>query len=422
MRIVPLLSTRRDGMTSSKVDNALSPDSLLGAPALERRLRALFDRVAPFTVGAEEELLLVDPESFQPLPAAEYALAVAGGDRRLTGELRRSQIEARSPVCVSVADVARELASVRRLVSEGLEGVARILGAGTHPLALDPGPVSAGKRYRRLAAEHPWAARHVLTCGLHVHVAVSGAERALAVHNALRSYLPELLALSANAPFHRGEDSGVATVRPKLNQAWPRAGVPPAFGSWRQLAEFLVWARDGGAFPDASHQWWDLRLSATQGTIEVRVADTQTRAADAATVIAFVQSLVCDLAARYDAGERLPVHRDERIVENAWLAAKKGLGGHLVDLDRGARVWTADRIHELAERLLPTATSLGCDRELLGVGRLVLDGGGAGRQRRTVRERGLDALVAELADETAGPDSADDAEAGPPLARLLPST
>ena len=344
---------------------ASSQDSLLGAQALEQRLRSLFDRVAPFTVGAEEELLLIDAETLMPAPAAEFALALGAGDRRLAGELRSAQVEAMTPVCVSVADVARELASIRRLVARGLGREVLVVGTGAHALTGDPGPVSSAQRYRRLAAEQPWAARNAITCGLHVHVAVSGADRALAVYNALRSYLPELLALGANAPYYCGEDSGLATVRAKLNQAWARSGVPPAFKSWRELAEFSVWARDGGAMPEASHQWWDLRLSAAHGTIELRVADTQTRVDDAATLIALVQSLVADLSARHEAGEPLSVHRDERIVENMWLATRDGIGGHLIDLDTGERVWTADRLESLAARLMPSAVALGCDRELL---------------------------------------------------------
>jgi carboxylate-amine ligase len=378
----------------------VSRDSLLGPQALEQRLRGLFDRVAPFTVGAEEELLLLDAETFAPAPAAEFALALGAGDRRLAGELRSAQVEALTPVCVSVADVARELASIRRLVARGLGPDVLVVGTGTHALTSEPGSLSKATKYRKIAADHPWAARSVLACALHVHVAVSGADRALAVYNALRSYLPELLALGANSPFHCGEDSGLASVRAKVNQGWPRAGVPPAFTTWRELAEFAVWARDGGAFPDASHQWWDLRLSATHGTIEVRVADTQTRVDDAATLIAMVQSLVCDLAARFEAGEALPVHRDERIVENMWLATRDGIGGHLIDLDTGERTWTADRLQDLAASLLPTATSLGCDRELSGIGRLVLDGGGAARQRGIVRRRGIHALMPALAEET----------------------
>jgi carboxylate-amine ligase len=398
----------------SRLSNGTSPapatqDSLLGPQALEQRLRSLFDRVAPFTVGAEEELLLVDAQTLLPAPAAEYALALGAGDRRLAGELRSAQVEAMTPVCVSVADVARELASIRRLVSRGLGPDVLVVGTGAHALTRDPGPMSSAQRYRRIAAEHPWAANNVLTCGLHVHVAVSGADRALAVYNALRSFLPELLALGANAPYYGGEDTGLATVRPKLDQSWARSGVPPAFASWRELAEFMVWARDGGALPEASRQWWDLRLAPTHGTIELRVADTQTRVDDAATLIALVQSLVADLANRHEAGEQLPVHRDERIVENMWLATRDGIGGHLLDLDTGVKLWTADRLQELASQLMPTATQLGCDRELLGIGRLVLDGGGAARQRGIVRRRGLEGLLPKLAEETSGP-TAEEAE------------
>ena len=126
-------------------------------------------------------------------------------------------------------------------------------------------------------------------------------------------------------------------MRAKLNQSWPRAGVPPAFASWRELAEFAVWARDGGAFPETGHQWWDLRLSGTHGTIEVRVADTQTRVDDAATLIALVAEPRRRPRGRHEAGETLPAHREERIVENMWLATRDGIGGHLIDLETGAK-------------------------------------------------------------------------------------
>ena len=142
---------------------AASPqDSLLGPQALEQRLRSLFDRVAPFTVGAEEELLLIDAQTLLPAPAAEYALALGAGDRRLAGELRSAQVEAMTPVCVSVADVARELASIRRLVSRGLGPDVLVVGTGAHALTRDPGPSRRRSATGRIAADHPWAARNVL--------------------------------------------------------------------------------------------------------------------------------------------------------------------------------------------------------------------------------------------------------------------
>ena len=377
--------------------------ALSGLDAHEEHLRSRFDSIAPFTVGAEEEFMLIDPETLALLPGAERVLAIAEGDTRLTGELRASQIETISPICVSVPDLLRELASVRGLLAGRLGDSAWLLAAGTHPLAVEPGPLATGRRYQELAFAHPWAATHTLTCGFHVHVAVGGADRTLAVYNSLRNYLPEFVALAANAPFYRGEDSGLATARPKLNGCWPRVGVPPAFSSWRDLAQFTLWARDGGAFPDESQHWWDLRLNTRHGTIEVRAPDVQTRVEDAATLAALIQSVVVALATRYDAGEDLPVARDERIVENMWLATRDGVGGWLIDLETGERLFTGDRLVALVEELFETARSIGCERELAGVRRLVMDGGGAARQRELYDEDGPQSLVTALAHETVTP-------------------
>jgi glutamate---cysteine ligase / carboxylate-amine ligase len=374
-------------------------DTIDPAGRIESQYRARFDSVVPFTVGAEEEFLLVDPHTCEPVPLIEQALDLVGGDSRVAPELRACMIELITPVCLSVGDVARELASARALVAERLRGTALLVGVGTHPTAA-PGSITSLPRYAELAADNPWSTAWMLSCGLHVHVAIGGADRTLAVYNALRSYLPEIVAVAANAPFYRGTDSGLATVRPKLHQTRARSGIPPAFQSWRDVAEFVAWSRTGGVVPDPSHHWWDLRLHPVYGTVEVRAADTQTRTEDSAAVVALVQSLVCELASRWDDGEELPVHREERIVENMWMATRDGIAGSLVDLDSGERRPTADRIHQLTERLLPTASSLGCDDELLHLGRLTLEGGGAGRQRRIARRLGIAGLLTVLADET----------------------
>ncbi len=378
------------------------PCPAASAPELVERMQERFDGVASFTIGAEEEFLLLDPDTLRLTPAIEQALVLFEGDPRVTAEFRAAQLETVSNVAASVADLTRELAAIRRLVSQRLSGRALLAAAGTHPKARDLGPITPHHRYERLAAAFPWAERRMLTCGLHVHVSVGGAERALAVHNALRSYLPEIAAVAANSPFHEGRDSGLATVRPGLNQSLPRAGVPPAFASWEAMAEFVAWGSSAGTAPDASFQWWDLRLHPGYGTIEVRVADVQTTVADTATVVALVQSLVGLLSARYDAGEPLPVHPSERIIDNMWLATRDGIGGSLANLETGERLPTPERLFALVEELLPTAAELGCDSELLGVGSLVRDGGGAGRQRAVAQTHGMGGLLAWLAAETVG--------------------
>jgi len=369
----------------------------------ERYLRAKFDTVPSFTVGAEEEILLVDPATGMPLPAADLALDRLRDDPRLTTEFRAAQVEIVTPVCVAVADVARELGAVRRSLAAGLDPDALAVAVGAHPCAAHPGPIASRPRYAAIASAHPWAARHMLTCGLHVHVAVGGADRALAVYNALRSYLPEIIALGANAPFHDGADTGLATARPFLNRSLSRFGVPPAFSTWHELGEFVAWGRRSSTVPEMSHLWWDLRLRPETATIEVRAADAQTRVEDSAAIIALIQCLVYDLAGRFDAGEPLLVHDRDRISEALFVATRDGLAGFLPDLDHGDLVRASERVVALSDRLQPAAWVLGCTEELERVKHLVLAGGGATRQRAIEADAGIDGLVDVLAHETCQP-------------------
>jgi glutamate---cysteine ligase / carboxylate-amine ligase len=387
------------GRPGSRESEQPSCVSVVDAVALEWHVRRVFDRTAPFTVGAEEELLLLDADTERLAPIAPRALALLEDDRRFVPELRSAQIECVTPVCCTAADAARELSYARGLASARLAGLGRIVAVAVHPTARAPGPITISQRYEQIVADNPQIERRLLACGLHVHVAVGGAERSLAVYNAFRGWLPEIVALGANAPFHEGLDSGLATVRPGMNRLLPRSGVPPAFRSWAAYADFCAWAASGGVAPDASYHWWDLRLHPIHGTIEVRAADVQTRIRDTATMIALVQSLAFSLAARYDAGETLPVFSGERIAENMWLAARDGLNGSLI-AETGERRRTSIRLCALADHLLPAATELGCSEELLGIERMVREGGGATRQRERVRSFGLDGLCDWLASET----------------------
>lgn len=368
----------------------------------ERHLRAAFDAVASFTVGAEEELLLLDPASGLPAPAADLALDLFRGDSRLVREFRTTQVEIVTPVCVCVADVTRELAAVRQWLAALISPHASAVAVGVHPSAVDLGPITPRPRYEAIASSQPWAARQMLTCGLHVHIAVGGADRALAVYNALRSSLPEIVALSANAPFYEGADTGLATVRPLLNRSLSRFGVPPAFASWHELSAFLRWTERSATLHDTTHLWWDVRLHPSTATIEIRAADVQTRVEDTSAILALVQCLAFDLAARYDAGDRLPFHDRARIDEAMYVATRDGLAGLLPDLDDGGVAPAWERVLTLAERLRPAARDLGCSDELDQVQRLVIEGGGAARQREIVSRHGFAGLIRRLTDETAG--------------------
>ncbi|HEX5584949.1 carboxylate-amine ligase [Gaiella sp.] len=363
-------------------------------------LRAMFD-AAPLslTVGAEEELMLVDPGNGRLAAEIEHALRRLGGDSRFQAEFRASQVEVVTRPCLSPADVGRELAVARLELADAIGPELAVLASGSHPTAVDLGPVTTGERYHALARSNPWAERAMLTCGLHIHVGLAGADRALAVYNALRSYLPELAALGANSPFHGGERTGLASTRMQLNRSLTRHGVPPSFPDWRTYAELIAWGHAGGAIPDASYHWWDLRLHPGCGTIELRICDTQTDLDDTIALVALVQALVAWLAERHDAGEELPVHDGYRIAESAWLAAHGGVGGEVLDLASGERHPVAGRVAELLETLEATSHELGTEAELARLERLTR-AGGADRQLRAARELGIDRLPARLAADT----------------------
>jgi glutamate---cysteine ligase / carboxylate-amine ligase len=360
---------------------------------------AAFDHTHGFTIGVEEELMLVDAETYDLAPAIGDVLSVLDGDARFAKELRAAQIELITPICMTAADACRELSHARQDLIERLDGAYRLLASGTHPFSRRHGEITEADRYRQIADEYVWAATRSLVCGLHVHVAVPGADRALAVYNALRSFLPELAALGANSAFCEGADTGMASVRPKFNDAYPRSGIPPAFHTWAELVRFVDWGRSGGLFPDPSHFWWEMRPHPIHGTIEIRVTDTQTRVADATGIVALIQGLVAMLTARFDAGESLPLHESYWITENAWRAHRYGLGGWLVDLETGERVLTRERVAQLVDEVEPYAAQFDGTESLHGA-RALVAGNGADRQRYVYSREGVLGVTRWLVDET----------------------
>ena len=361
-------------------------------------LRTAFDARRARLIGLEEELMLLDPRTLDLAPCAREALAALGGDKRFKPELPAAQIENVTVPRRSVAAAAGDLLEARRVLAAAVAGRARVAAAGVHPFAPAVGELNAGVRYGELAEEYAVIARRQLVFGLHVHVTVAGADVAVKVHDALRSYLPELTALTANAPFYEGHDSGLASVRSRIAAMLPRQGVPPALESWEAFERALRWGASAGMLPDARRWWWELRLHPTFGTVEVRVADTQTTVAETAAYAAVVHALVTWLGERAEQGETLPVAPTWRIVENGFIAARDGLDAELADLDSGDREPVRERLERLFDELAPVAAGLGCAAELERARALAAGAGAAGRQRAAAERAGLDGLVAWLAD------------------------
>ncbi len=341
--------------------------------------------------------MLLDPDSFELAPCAPQVLSLLGDDPRFKLELPAAQLEIVTSPCRNAQLAADQLAAARTDLRDALDGRLRAAAAGAHPFSDGVGVLNSGPRYDAISAEYGSVARRQLVFALHVHVAISGADRALAVYNALRCYLPELAALAGNAPFYEGKDTGLASVRPKLCELLPRQGVPPEIASWPELAAALRWGAAYGRFKEPRQWWWELRLHPLHGTLELRVPDAQSTAEDTAAVAAVAQALVADLAQRYDADENLPSAATWQIEENRWSACRFGLEGELSDLLTGERTPTRERLLGLLESLDGHGARLGCAAALVHA-RAMVDENGAVKQRRIAAAKDLRGLMQTLSD------------------------
>jgi glutamate---cysteine ligase / carboxylate-amine ligase len=367
-----------------------------------------FGATPPYTLGVEEEYMLLDPESFDLVQHVDTVLtAVQQGEfvDRVGPELMQSVLEISTPVCRTAGDVDRELRKLRGYVT-GLarEKELRVGSAGTHPFSLfERQRITARDRYRNLVDQLQYVARRELIFGLHIHVAVDDEERAIHVMSALLVHLCDLLALSANSPFWRGEATGLASSRQMVFAAFPRSGPPPRFADYADYAEVVGQLEKTGVIADYTHIWWDIRPHPRFGTVEVRVMDAITRVEETVALAAYVQAMVKYYAEQHAAGRELPSYHRILTTENKWLAARYGLEAPVMDLATGRRnrVPIAQLIRRMLRELEPHARELGSERELEGIQAILARGNGADRQLRVFNaNRDIVEVTRELSDAT----------------------
>lgn len=338
------------------------PDTSVGEPAGSRL------RVAPdlFTVGVEEEFLLIDLDSPSVVGGAADVVERAAGDPRFRMELPPCQIEMATAPRRSVLEIEADLRSARHAVAEWCSGLARPVSAALHPTDATFA-TAATTRGIGLVSRYGWLARSQLLGSVQVHVAVSPPDRLIAVHDELRSYLPYIAALAAAGPFAHREDRGVASMRPFICQLLPRQGIPPALRTWEAFTAEVEWGMESGVMVDPTNWWWELRPHPRYGTLEIRVADAQPRVADSMAVVELTLALVRWLAARADVGDLPTPAATWRIEENRWSAAMDGVGGTFADLETGLRRPTTEMVATLIDEVEPwSERGLDSARVLLG--------------------------------------------------------
>ena len=334
-----------------------------------------------YTLGIEEELMIVDGETLDLVNAIESLLDDAP-QGAIKPELMESVLEIATEPAPHTAAAGAELRGLRAEVTRRATGRGlRIGSAGTHPFALwEDQRIVARPRYRDLISALRWVARQELIFGMHVHVGIDDPDKAIHVANGMRIHLAVLLALSANSPFWRADATGLQSARTPVFRAFPRVGVPPAYRGWEDYQRQVEFMVSSGVMEDYTYLWYDVRPHPKLGTVETRVCDSQTRVEHTLALAALIQAMVRELGEHHDAGRRLSDYPWQMLDENKWLAARHGLDGELVDLPKAQRVPARTLARRLLDRLREHAQDLGSAAELEGIEDILSRGNGASRQ------------------------------------------
>jgi carboxylate-amine ligase len=346
-----------------------------------------------FSIGVEEEYLLVDKET-RDLCAEPPESIMEECEKRLHGqvspEFMRAQIEIGTRVCHSIDGVRQDLARLRGTIVEvtGKHGLAPV-AASTHPWArwLDQKHTER-ERYESLSAEMQAAARRLLICGMHVHVGIEDDELRIDLMNQFSYFLPHLLALSCSSPFWEGEDTGLKSYRLTVFDALPRTGLPERFASFAEYRRHVGVLINAGLIQDATKIWWDMRPSDRYPTLEMRVTDVCTRLDDALTIAALT---VCILRMLYRLrcdNRRWRLYSPMLLMENRWRAMRYGFDEGLIDLAKGEIVPTDSLVDELIDIVSRDAEELGCLADVEHA-RDILDGGTSAHRQLKAYETAL---------------------------------
>ena len=366
-----------------------------------------------FTMGVEEEFLLVDAETGRLRPQAEEVQPQAdselGEDEQVEREFKLSQLETGTPVCRTLDELGEEIAGMRGKVMESAERTgSRIAAAGTHPFSdwhEEGGDVTPEESYRGLERDYQRLAREKIICGCHVHVAISDPEAAIQVLNRVRPWLPAILAVSVNSPFWLGEDTGYGSYRTEIWRRWPTAGTPDPFADRAEFDRLVDVLLKTGSIDDPARMHWDVRPSPRFPTLEFRVTDVCLTVDDTVMVPALVRGLVRSCQMQVTDGESAPLPRVELMRPATWRAARYGLEGELIDVV-GERSTPA---HEMMQVLLDFVRPGLEEHDDWGtvsglVERVVKEGTGAARQRRAFERRGeLQDVVDFVVEATSAP-------------------
>jgi carboxylate-amine ligase len=337
----------------------LSPDEQI------RTAFEAYETGKDFTVAVEEEFAILDPETLELANRFEELQAAAQGsplEQHLVGELIASEVEVRTGRCDTFAEAAGRMAERRSQLHELASSLGAGLAAtGTHPWSRwQDQRIIDTPHYRRNDELLQYVVWRNNTFGLHVHVGIRGADRAVAVCNLLRNYLPELLAVSASSPFVEAVNSGLHSVRTEIfTRMFPRCGVPDVYDRWEGFERYVRFLYATHSIDEHTQLWWSVRPHLAFPTVEIRICDAEPDLAEAQSLAALIYTLTARLARAHDEGEPIELLPNRLIEENLWRAIRYGLSGEMIDLTSGDVRPARAHLERLVEWVLPVAEELG---------------------------------------------------------------
>lgn len=356
------------------------------------------------SIGIEVELQLIDPKTRNLTSVCDEILTkFPETEAYFKPELIQSTLEVITGVSQNIEEAEKDLsAKFAKLFEISDELGFKTAVSGTHPFARwSEQTITDHPRYHGLVDRMQWAARRLMIFGLHVHIGIPSGEKAIAISNALTTFLPHFLALSSSSPFWDSEVTGLASVRSKVFESLPTAGLPYRLINWGDFQRFINTLETAQAIQSIREVWWDIRPHPTFGTLEIRVCDGLPTLREVLSMAAFIQALVVWLGRRYDMGINLPVLKHWIISENKWRAARFGLDTDIIVNDEGKLQNLTESIYELVGELLHVSKDLESERYLMGILDILKIGPSYKRQLKVYEETGsyekvVDSLINEM--------------------------
>lgn len=338
-----------------------------------------------FTLGIEEEYMVIDPESRELKSHEQKIVEIASKilpEDQVKAEMHQAVVEVGTSICKNTDEARIDLASLRKTIGQVAGDLGFVIGAsGTHPFSKwEKQLITDHPRYNEIVYELQDAARSNLIFGLHVHVGMESRELGIHIANSMRYFLPHVYALSTNSPFWEGRNTGFKSFRSKVFDKFPRTGIPDYFESWDDYDNYVKLLIRTGCIDNAKKIWWDLRVHPFFNTVEFRICDVPMLLDETIAIAAVFQALCCKLYKLRIQNLNFINYKRALITENKWRASRYGLDGKMIDFGKESEVSTRELINELLDFIDDVVDELGSRNDIEYVRKILVNGTGADRQ------------------------------------------